>query len=49
MTKNNESSLNSSFETNDFNISGKKNEETQSYKETYKTISELSENFLPED
>jgi hypothetical protein len=49
MTKNNESSFNSSFETNDFNISGKKNEETQSYKETYKTISELSENFLPED
>ena len=50
MTKNNnESSLDSSYETKDLNLSGKKNEETQSYKETYKTISELSENFLPED
>ena len=49
MTKNNESSLDSSYETKDINESGKKNDETQSYKETFKTISELSENFLPED
>lgn len=49
MAKNNDSSLDSSFETKDINESCKKNEETQSYKETYKTISELSENFLPED
>jgi hypothetical protein len=49
MAKNNESSLDSSYETKDINESVKKNEETQSFKETYKTISELSENILPEE
>ena len=49
MAKNNDSSLDSSYETKDINESGKKNEETQSSEETYKTILELSENFLPED
>ena len=48
MAKNNES-LDSSYETKDMNDSDKKIEVTQSYKETYNTISELSEHFVPED